>query len=221
MAAILALCILAYDAGLKHTWLGPVFMGACRGLNLLLGMSHAQALAGPIAWFAAVAYGLFVAGITVVSRSETSGGIRGGLRGRPGAPGPGSPRLGRRRPGPSPLPAARSRPTAHPAGRTPVLALVALAVNSTAARAIKRARSLELIQKTVKTGILTLVWLHVGVVAGVRGLEPAALRRAPLGAGLHPGPVALFDLRSVDAIGCDSMRRLAFAGRSCEIIESD
>ena len=30
-----------------------------------------------------------------------------------------------------------------------------------------------LIQKTVKTGILSLVWLHVGVVAGVRGLEPA------------------------------------------------
>ncbi len=79
VAAVLALCILAYDAGLKHTWLGPVFMGACRGLNLLLGMSHAAALAGPIGWFAAAAYGLFVAGITVVSRSETTGGARGGL----------------------------------------------------------------------------------------------------------------------------------------------
>ena len=31
-----------YDAGLKHTWLGPLFMGACRGLNLLLGLSAAQ-----------------------------------------------------------------------------------------------------------------------------------------------------------------------------------
>ena len=79
VAAVLALCILSYDAGLKHTWLGPVFMGACRGLNLLLGMSYAPALAGPIAWFAAIVYGLYVAGITVVSRSETSGGNRGGL----------------------------------------------------------------------------------------------------------------------------------------------
>ncbi len=79
VAAILALVILAYNAGLKHTWLGPIFMGSCRGLNLLLGMSHAQSLGGPIAWIAAVAYGLYVVGITVVSRSETSEGVRGGL----------------------------------------------------------------------------------------------------------------------------------------------
>ena len=39
-------CILAYDAGMKHTSLGPVFMGACRGLNLLLGMAHAPELGG-------------------------------------------------------------------------------------------------------------------------------------------------------------------------------
>ncbi len=30
-------CILAYDAGMKRTLLGPQVMGACRGLNLLLG----------------------------------------------------------------------------------------------------------------------------------------------------------------------------------------
>ena len=70
MATLLALCILSYDAGLKHTWLGPGFMGGCRGLNLLLGMTHSAALAGPIGWLAAVVYGLYVAGITVVSRSE-------------------------------------------------------------------------------------------------------------------------------------------------------
>ena len=78
VAAILAACILGYDAGLKHTRLGPVVMGACRGLNLLLGMSAVPALAGPIAWCAAAAYGLFVAGITVVSRSEVYGGNRSG-----------------------------------------------------------------------------------------------------------------------------------------------
>src|SRR5262249_48419665 len=55
-----------------------------------------------------------------------------------------------------------------------VLALVALAVNTSAARAIQQPVP-ALIQKTVKTGILSLVWLHVGVVAAVRGLEPAAV----------------------------------------------
>ena len=79
VAAILAACILSYDAVLKHTWLGPLSMGACRALNLLLGMSHSPALSGPIGWYAAIAYGLYVTGITVVSRSETSGGNRGGL----------------------------------------------------------------------------------------------------------------------------------------------
>jgi 4-hydroxybenzoate polyprenyltransferase len=55
-----------------------------------------------------------------------------------------------------------------------VLALVALAVNSSARQAIEQPTP-PLIQKAVKTGILSLVWLHVGVLAGVRGLEPAAL----------------------------------------------
>ncbi len=79
VAAILAACILGYDAGLKHSALGPVFMGGCRGLNLLLGMTHAAGLAGWAGWSAAIAYGLFIAGITVVSRSEVHGGSRTGL----------------------------------------------------------------------------------------------------------------------------------------------
>jgi 4-hydroxybenzoate polyprenyltransferase len=174
VAVVLALSILAYDAGLKHTGLGPVFMGACRGLNLLLGMSHAPMLAGPIGWYAALAYGLYAAGITVVSRSETSGGARGGLLtglllenlallglcGVALAHG--------RFPGPD-----ADRPLIPLEGLF-VLALVALAVNLRASRAIQQPTP-ALIQKTVKSSILALVWLHVGVVAAVRGLEPAAL----------------------------------------------
>ena len=49
---------------------------------------------------------------------------------------------------------------------------MALAVNSTASRAI-RAADPSAHSENIKTGILSLVWLHVGVVAGVRGLEPA------------------------------------------------
>ena len=65
--------------GLKRTVLGPEVMGACRGLNLLLGMTHAPALGGPVAWLAAAMYGLFVAGITWISRSETESGQTGHL----------------------------------------------------------------------------------------------------------------------------------------------
>ena len=154
MAAVLALCILAYDAGLKHTWLGPVFMGACRGLNLLLGMSHAPALGGPIAWFAAVAYGLYVAGITVVSRSETSGGNRGGLVAGLALQDLALLGLAGVALCPSPLPAPDPDRPLIPLEGLLVLALVALAVNSPPPRAI-RAADPQLIQKTVKTGILS------------------------------------------------------------------
>jgi 4-hydroxybenzoate polyprenyltransferase len=174
VAAALALCILGYDGALKHTWVGPVIMGACRGLNVLLGMSCAPALAGPTAWFTAFVYGLFVAGITVVSRSEVSGGNRAGLL--TGLAMQNVALLGlagvalAHRDFPHPDP---DRPLIPLEGLL-VLALVALAVNSSAARALKQPVP-QLIQKYIKTTLLALVWLHVGVIAGVRGLEPAAL----------------------------------------------
>ncbi len=39
VAAVLAVLIVLYNAGLKRTPLGPVAMGGCRMLNVLLGMS--------------------------------------------------------------------------------------------------------------------------------------------------------------------------------------
>ncbi len=69
-------CVVAYDAGLKRTVLGPEVMGACRGLNLLLGMSQATQLGGPVAWLIALSYGVFVTGITWISRSEVHTGLR-------------------------------------------------------------------------------------------------------------------------------------------------
>ena len=172
LAAVLAVAILSYDSGAKRTWLGPAVMGACRGLNLLLGMTHAAALGGPIAWLAALAYGVFVTGITISSRSEAVGGARAllvaGLSfqmtsiialaavGLSGARFPS---------------ASAGRPVIPLEGML-VLALVALVVSTAASRAIDRPVP-EHIQKYVKTGILSLVWLHVGVVAAVRGPELA------------------------------------------------
>jgi 4-hydroxybenzoate polyprenyltransferase len=70
VALILVGCVVAYDAGIKHSVPGPELMGACRGLNLLLGMSHAASLGGPACWAVAAAYATFVTGITWISRSE-------------------------------------------------------------------------------------------------------------------------------------------------------
>jgi 4-hydroxybenzoate polyprenyltransferase len=174
VAVVLAICILAYDAGVKHTMIGPVFMGACRGLNLLLGMSQAPELGGPVAWSAAVAYGLFVVGITVISRSETNEGERRGLVAGLtildlallglAAVAMGHPRF------PQP---ATGRPVVPLEGLL-VIGLIAVVVNQAGAAAIRQPTPRS-IQKTVKTGILSLVWLNVGLVAAVRGLEPAAI----------------------------------------------
>jgi 4-hydroxybenzoate polyprenyltransferase len=168
VAGVLALVILAYNAGVKHTWLGPVFMGSCRGLNLLLGMSHAPGLAGPIGWYAALLYGLYVAGITVVSRSETEGGRRGGLLVGLAIQVLALLGLTAVALSPSQFPQSDPQRPVIPLEGLLVLALVGLAVTSAASRAISRPTP-ALIQKCVKTGILSLVWLNVGLLAAVRG----------------------------------------------------
>ena len=68
VAMALVACVVGYDAGLKRTLLGPEVMGACRGLNLLLGLQGAAESGGPPLWLAAVAYGCFVTGITWVDK---------------------------------------------------------------------------------------------------------------------------------------------------------
>jgi 4-hydroxybenzoate polyprenyltransferase len=172
VAAILALCILGYDLGLKKTILGPELMGACRALNLLLGMSQAPALGGPVAWTAAVAYGLFVAGITWISRSETETGRTGGLLGgltlqNLAILALAWAALGHRR-----FPLADPERPLIPAEGLLVLAIVALIVNLSASGALREPTPARF-QATVKTGIFSLIWLNVGVVAAVRGPLPA------------------------------------------------
>jgi 4-hydroxybenzoate polyprenyltransferase len=172
VAGVLALCIMGYDSGLKRTWLGPGLMGGCRGLNLLLGMTHVSSLGGPIAWTAAIAYGAYVAGITVVSRSEVAGGERASLSAGVGLQNLAILALA----GVALLPGRFPHPTSErpliPLEGILVLAVAALAVDLAAARAIRNP-SPELIQRCIKTSILSLVWLHVGLVAAVRGPELA------------------------------------------------
>jgi len=168
IAGSLVLAILAYDLGLKRTWFGPLAMGACRALNLMLGGCEAHRVGGPAIWTAALAYGIFVAGITLISRAEVSGGgctlrMAGLVLQNLCLLSLVMLALGRAWfPQASPL---NARP---PLEGFVILALVALVVNWSALKAAARPTP-ERIQASVKTGILSLVWIHAGLVASVRG----------------------------------------------------
>jgi len=85
VAVLLAFAIVAYDAKLKSTELGPSSMGICRYLNVLLGASIASDLwTEPVAWIYAAAVGMYTLGLTLFARSEnmpskTQGQAMGGL----------------------------------------------------------------------------------------------------------------------------------------------
>lgn len=79
VATLLAGCVLAYDRALKQTSVGPMAMGACRFLNVLLGMSVAAGddldswltLAyTPPQLIAAAGIGVYIAGVTLFARDE-------------------------------------------------------------------------------------------------------------------------------------------------------
>lgn len=69
IAAALAVMILIYDRFAKRTWTGPLAMGGCRALNVLLGLS----ITGPIpTWgiYLAAVVGLYIVGVTWFARTE-------------------------------------------------------------------------------------------------------------------------------------------------------
>jgi 4-hydroxybenzoate polyprenyltransferase len=66
--------VLTYDIWAKHHKVGPVAMGACRGLNLVLGLS---VVSGSLThwWFLAFIPLVYIVAVTVLSRSEVHGGL--------------------------------------------------------------------------------------------------------------------------------------------------
>jgi len=79
LLAILLGAILLYDGWLKRTAFGPIGMGACRFLNVLLGLS----IAGPIptwGYWLAMAVGLYIVGVTWFARTEADVSERGMLK---------------------------------------------------------------------------------------------------------------------------------------------
>jgi 4-hydroxybenzoate polyprenyltransferase len=80
-AIALAGMILLYNRILKHTPFGPIAMGSCRMLNVLLGMS-----ASPQPWtvwnlIVAGGIGIYIAGVTWFARTEATTSNRGQLIG--------------------------------------------------------------------------------------------------------------------------------------------
>lgn len=77
VATALAVCIWLYDGVLKQTPIGPVAMGSCRMLNVLLGMSATREPWLASHWVIAGGIGLYIAGVTWFARSEERQSSRG------------------------------------------------------------------------------------------------------------------------------------------------
>lgn len=73
--AIVLMCLI-YDRWAKHhSVTGPLAMGLCRGLNLLLGMSYSLMALDQV-WFLAGVPVIYIAAVTTISRGEVHGGQR-------------------------------------------------------------------------------------------------------------------------------------------------
>ncbi len=74
--SLLSITVFAYNRIVKHTPAGPVAMGACRVLNVLLGMSTSIDPWGDWNWIVAAGIGLYIVGVTWFARSEATDGRR-------------------------------------------------------------------------------------------------------------------------------------------------
>jgi len=91
VATVLAASVVLYDAALKRTPLAPLLMGACRMLNVLLGMSLAPLATEaasphlrwgtPAAWLIALGIGIYIVGVTIFARTEARASSRPRLLG--------------------------------------------------------------------------------------------------------------------------------------------
>jgi 4-hydroxybenzoate polyprenyltransferase len=85
-AGLLSAAILLYDGWLKRTWAGPLAMGTCRFLNVLLGWT--VAVAAGWGWQAGLhlagVVGLYIVGVTWFARTEARTSRRPTLGGAAG-----------------------------------------------------------------------------------------------------------------------------------------
>ena len=72
VAIVLTLAILLYDGWLKHTPIGPIGMGFCRFLNVLMGLATVNVMSLPegLPWHLAAVIGFYIVGVTWFARTE-------------------------------------------------------------------------------------------------------------------------------------------------------
>ncbi len=171
VAVVLAGVVVAYNARLKPTLLGPPTMGACRALNLLLGMSLAPAGWGPPHLLAATAIGVYISGVTWFARNEATRSRRWPLAAAAVVVVAGMLLL-------EPLP--RWTPQVVPLLRVEpqrwslLLTVLAALVGLRLVRAIADP-SPRRVQTAVQQGILSLIVLDAAICFVVQGLGPATL----------------------------------------------
>jgi 4-hydroxybenzoate polyprenyltransferase len=81
LASLLIGAILLYDGWLKRTWAGPVGMGACRFLNVLLGLSAAPQVDWTAGVYLALVVGVYIVGVTWFARTEAQASSPAALAG--------------------------------------------------------------------------------------------------------------------------------------------
>jgi 4-hydroxybenzoate polyprenyltransferase len=86
VSGLLVGAILIYDAWLKRTWLGPLAMGSCRLLNVILGLTVAEEtiLHWPTRFYIAGVVGLYIVGVTWFARTEARTSKKSQLAGAAG-----------------------------------------------------------------------------------------------------------------------------------------
>lgn len=80
IAICLAAAIISYDGWLKPTWAGPLAMGTCRLLNVLMGVSACGTLVWPLGLHLALIVGLYIVGVTWFARTEARMSNQNALR---------------------------------------------------------------------------------------------------------------------------------------------
>ncbi len=160
VAGFLSAAIILYDGWLKRTWAGPVGMGACRSLNVLLGLSAVGESGAGWGIHMAVVVGVYIAGVTWFARTEAATSRRPALAGAAGV------ML-------AALVLALPLPLWFPPGTSSVLfpyLLVALgfAVGFPVWQAVERPRP-ERVQRAVRRAIFGLVGLDATLATALAG----------------------------------------------------
>lgn len=155
VALLTAMAVLLYDSwGKAQSVLGPLNMGLCRGLNLLLGTTVAGVWAGR----ERVAVGLvtlcYIAGITALSRGEVKGGTRAAAQISLGWLVAGAVVLG----------AAASQATGGLIFAVPILVALLIRIGPPFRAAFGTLEPLK-IRSAIKAGILSLILLDAAIAA--------------------------------------------------------